>query len=261
MKPVNGVNARLVEEEYLIPVTGDGDEDEDSDVTQEGAEVSLGEDQETQGETASDEVNEEETPAPNNSEMLMKFQNDINRMKSTFQRKETELLKEKSVLEQKLDELLTSTMDEKGQQKYKLAKLQEQNKQLQEKLQQSERERAQIAQFTQWRDFFATSGVDMKKLDMQNGLEGLTSSGLAAMRDKIKALESGQQSVQKPAKSVKQAKQPPEVAQSTTGKVPTLGSLDDAIEHFAKGDSEKFWRMAETGNQSVLKVLDELSKI
>lgn len=260
MKPVNGVDARLVEEEYLIPVTGDGDEDEDSDATHEGAAVSEN-DAETQGETASDEVNGEVTPQPDFSETLKKYQNDINKMKSSFQKRETELRNEKSVLEQKLDSLLTSTMDDKDRQKYEFDKMQEKVKTLQAERDQMAQQAQQMTQFIQWKTFFDESGVEPSKLDLQNGLESLTQSGLAAMRDKIKTLESKVQGgASKPAPTQKSAKNPPEVAQSTTGKVPTLGSLDQAIEHFAKGDEEKFWRMAETGNQSVLKVLNELNE-
>jgi len=257
MKPVNGVNTRLVEEEYLIPVTGDGDEDEDSEATQDGAEVSEGEDQETQGEATGDEVEEDATPQPDISETLKKYQNDLNKMKSSFQRKETELLKEKSVLEEKLENLLKSTMDEKDRKQYEQDKLVEDlNKAKQEKAQ-LEAQLQETAQFLTWKEFFESAGIKSSELDMQNGLAGLTNSGLNAMKERLTDKGNTTTTVNTPTK--KKAKNPPEVAQSSSGKLPTLGSLDDAIEHFAKGDQEKFWRMAETGNPSVLKVLNELN--
>lgn len=260
MKPVNGVNTRLVEEDYLIPVTGDGDEEEEIEATQEGAAVSE-EDSETQGVTAGDEVEEEDgTPQPDFAETLKKYQNDINKMKSAFQRKETELLKEKSVLEQKLDSLLQSTMDEKDREKYQFEKMQEKVNQLQAERDQMAQEREQMAQFIQWKGFFAEAGLKDSDLDLTNGLAGLTTSGLNAMKNRIKALETQGSTSVKQSTPKKVAKKPPEVAQTASGKVPTIGTLDDAINHFAKGDQERFWRMAETGNASVLKVLNELSE-
>ena len=253
MKPVTGVMRQMVDEDYLIPVTGDGDEEEASESTQAAGAVLV---KGTQTETTSDEVHEDK---PDFSEALRKYQDDINKMKSSFQKKETELVKEKSALEKKLDELLKSTMDEGDRKQYEQDKLREELEQLRAERNQLAMERDQVGQFMVWKEFFADAGVPNSELDVSNGVEGLFGSGMAAMKKRIKAMEAASKPQASADVPLKKAKTPPEVAQSTTGKVSSVGTLSEAIKHFAGGNEEKFWRMAETGNENVLKVLNELN--
>jgi len=252
-KPVSGVRAGLVEDAYIIPVTGDGDEEVEAEATQGGDGVS----QETPIEAATDE-GKTSGSGIDFTEAVKKYEQDINKIKSVFQKKETDLLKEKSALERKLDDLLKSTMDDDSRKIYEQEKLQEELSSIRQERDALRMESENIKQFFMWREYFLDAGIPSSKLSVDEGLPGLFNSGMAAMREKIKNLESA-----KPATSAQPQKpgiKPPEVAQSTTGKVATIGSLSEAVKHFADGDEERFWRMAETGNANVLKVLNELSE-
>jgi len=254
MKPVNGVNARLVAEEYLIPVTGDGDEEEVSEATQDGGGVS----QETPAEATIDEVGTSNTTI-DFAEAIKKYESDINKIKSTFQKRESELLKEKTATERKLEEVLKSTMDEGDRKQYEQDKLHEELEKLRAERDEIRAESEQTKQFMVWRDYFVNAGIPPSKLKIDEGVPGLFGSGMAALQERIKELEANKTPA--PKNNVqKAAKVPPEVAQSTSGKIPSIGNFPDAVKHFAGGDEEKFWRMAETGNANVLKVLNELSE-
>ena len=113
----------------------------------------------------------------------------------------------------------------------------------------------QIAQFNTWRDYFIDAGIQKSELTLDGGLPDLFQSGMDAMQKKMKTLEGG--------KSVntnqKQAATPQEVAKSATGTPSTILTLEDAAKHFAGGDIDLLFSMAERGNQKVVQVLNELS--
>lgn len=251
MKPVTDERRFLVEDDLLIPVTGDGDDEEQA--TQAAGEVSK----ETLTESASDEVKQPaEDFATKYKELQAKYESDLGKLKSSLQKREGELVKEKSALEKKLDELLQSTMDDEDKKQYQHEKLMEELETIRQERDELKVQNEQVMQFTTWRDYFVDAGVPKSELKLDEGLEGLFQSGMEAMRNRIKALEEWKT---KPVEQKPKGKEPPEVAASAKGKLPTLTTLDEAIKHFASGDEEKFWRMAEIGNQQVLQVLNELN--
>ena len=254
-KPVIGTKRRMADDDLLIPVTGDGDEDEGEQVAQEAGEVSA---KETLPEVATDEGKQTANDfATKYEELKSKYESDIGKLKSSLQKRETELVKEKSTLEKKLDELLQSTMDDEDKKQYQYEKLQEELSAIREERDALKVQNEQVLQFTTWREYFIDAGIPKSELRMEEGLEGLFQSGMEAMRDKIRILEEGRKP---PMKEERKGKTPPEVAESAKGKVPTITKMDEAIKHFAGGDEEKFFRMAETGNSAVINVLNELAK-
>lgn len=253
MKPVIGAKRRMADDDLLIPVTGD--EGEEEQAAQEAGEVS---EQETLPEAATDEGKQTANDfAIKYEELKSKYESDIGKLKSSLQKRESELVKEKSTLEKKLDELLQSTMDDEDKKQYQYEKLQEELTSIREERDALKVQNEQVLQFTTWRDYFVDAGIPKSELRMDEGLEGLFQSGMEAMRNKIRALEEGKKS---PVKEERKGKTPPEVAESAKGRVPTITTMDEAVKHFADGDEEKFFRMAETGNSAVIDVLNELAK-
>lgn len=253
MTPVNDSMSRMADEEWLIPVTGEGDEDEAAPVSaQEGDGVEPS----TPIEEAHDEVKPVgEDFATKYEALRLKYEGDIGKLKSSLQKREGELLKEKSVLEKKLEELLESTMDDEGRKKYQQDKLAEDLAAIKAERDELKLQNEASAQRMVWTDFFTDVGVPKAELKSDGELQELFQSGMDALIKRIKTLE---EKGKQPVTETTKGKTPPSVAQSTKGKLPVATTLDEAIKHFAKGDEEKFWRMAELGNAAVLQVLNEL---
>jgi hypothetical protein len=244
----------LVDEDALIPVTGDGDEVEDPKATQEGGEVA---DKVTPAEPATDDAKKPEDFAAKYEELRRKSEEDIGKLKSALQKRESDLVKEKSVLEKKLDELLQSTMDEGDKKQYQQEKLAEELEAIKAERDELKIQNEQIAQFNTWREYFLDAGVSKSDLKLDGGLPELFQSGMDALRNKVKTLE-GTKSVNT---TPKKAVEPQAVAQSATGTPSTILTLADAAKHFAGGDLDLLFSMAERGNQKVVQVLNELDAL
>lgn len=251
MKPVSGEKFRLVDDDLLIPVTGKSDEEEGTQLTQEDGAVS----QETQAESTNDEGKSTEDFTSKYDELRSKYEADVGKVKSVLQQRETELVKEKTVLEKKLNELLKSTMDGEDRKQFEYEQLQEELTSIRDERDTLKEQNEQTKLFYTWVEYFTDAGIPKSELVMDDGMSGLFASGMTAMQKQIKSLKEGTKS----ATVQKQGKEVPEVAQSAKGKLSSIVSLSDAIKHFANGDAEEFWRMAEMQNPKVLQVLNELN--
>ena len=81
MTPVIGAKSRQVDD-FLIPVTGDGDVEEEDKSTLEAEEVDgEAEDTSTQIETPTDEVDEQEDLAAKYNELKQRYEKDIGKCK------------------------------------------------------------------------------------------------------------------------------------------------------------------------------------
>ena len=256
MTLISDTKRRLVEDDLLIPVTGDGDDEEGEHATQEAEGVST---EETTLEVPTDGSTK---PADDFKvkfeELKAKYEKDISKVKSSLQSRETDLIKEKSILEKKLDDLLQSTMDDEDRKQYQHEKLQEDLENIRKERDELRIKLEQNSQFNTWKEYFGKAGISETELVTDSGIEGLFQSGMNALMTRIKTLEEEKKPMD--ATTKKQGKNPPEVVEPAKGKIPTVANLTEAIKHFASGDEEKFWRMAEIGNKQVLQVLSELSK-
>jgi len=254
MKRVTKGDTYLVDDDVLIPVTGDDEEAKDPSATQEGGEVLEAVAEETPAKPATDGADKTDDFKAKYDELRRKNEEDIGKLKSVFQKRETELAKDKSVLEKKLDELLQSTMDDEGKKKYQQDKLEEELETIRAERDELKIQNEQIAQFNTWRDYFLESGVDKAELKLDGGLPDLFQSGMDALKNKVKALEGKQ-----PVNADKKAAVPQDVAKPATGALSNILTIEDAIKHFADGNEDLFWEMAERRNPKVLQVLNELN--
>lgn len=248
-------NPFLVDEDVLIPVTGDSDEEKATDATQEGVGVA---EPATLNQPATDDAKKPEDFAAKYEELRRKSEEDIGKLKSALQKRESDLVKEKSVLEKKLDELLQSTMDDGDRKQYQQEKLAEELENIKAERDELKIQNEQIAQFNTWREYFLDAGVSKSELKLDGGLPDLFQSGMDALRNKVKSLEGS-----KPVNTTqKKAATPQEVAQSATGTPSTILTLEDAAKHFTGGTTmqhlDALYSMAEKGNQKVIQVLNEL---
>ena len=259
MKPVIEGNTRLVSN-AIIPVTGGTDtpvvdEVETVDETLEGGVVAEENQIEaTLTKPAPDEVAQQNTDLLQRIKDLEKQREiDVGKVKSTYQTREHEVLKEKSILEQKLEKLLQSTMTDEDRVTYQQEKLLEDLNKANEKVQELTQKDQLNQQLAVWRNTFADLGIDPSALDETGGIGSVVGSGLAAIKAKL-----AEKTKSVKTKPTKEGAEVPEVASTTTGKLPNVTTLTQAIKHFAEGDAEKFWRMAESGNTNVLRVLNEI---
>lgn len=239
--------------ESFIPVTGDSDVEEE--LTQDVDGVST---EETPVVAEADEKSAPQQPdySKQFEEMRLKYEQDIGKVKSALQKQVSEEQKQKTVLEKKLDELLQSSMDDDDRKNYQYEKLVEERDKLKHDLEETKLAYEQAQQFTTWMQYFNDLGIPQSKLIVDQGLPELFGSGMEAVKEMVKTVKEGAAGKL----PQKQGKTPPETVQPSSNKAATFVNLDDAIKHFANGDAEAFWRMAEMGNQKVLAVINELSK-
>ena len=251
MRVTKGV-ASLVDD-TPIPVTGDGDEEvKDATLTQEGGEVA---EPATPAEPATDDAKKPDDFAARYEELKLKSEEDVGKLKSVFQKKVDTLTATKTALEKKLDALLESTMDDESKKQYQQEKLLEELEAIKAERDELKLQNEQAGQFNFYREYFLDLGIPKSELKLDEGLPELFQSGMDAVQKKVKTLEGG--------KSVntnqKKAVEPQEVAKSATGTPSTILTLEDAAKHFAGGDIDELFNMAEKGNQKVVQVLNELS--
>lgn len=202
-----------------------------------------------------------ETPAPSLDieERLKRYEQDINRLKSSYQKKETELTKEKSALEKKLEDVLKASMSDEDKRLYEQERLQEKLAEAESKLAELEYQTAQFQQFNTWQKYFTGKfGIPVSELDFDNGLEGLFTSGMKAIEKKT--LTPSQEKAKEAIAPKPKAKNPPETATPAAGKLPAYHSIQELADAFSEGDVDKLFRMADRGRQDVINLLNELAK-
>jgi len=171
-------------------------------------------------------------------ERLAQSKRDLDGLKSSLQKRESELTKEFQERERKykedIDRLRRSTMDEKDREAYEkelgLTRIQE----LEEARAKAEQDKAQLEQYYYYLDYFTNKfGVTRDDLALGEGTEKLFASGMAALEKRI----ANPVVAQSQTKSVNKPKQPPEVAQAGTGAVGTGMTLKELAKKKVGGDS------------------------
>ena len=181
-------------------------------------------------------------------ETVKKFQNDLNSMKSTFQKSEAQLKREmaeqKKLYETQLRELKVSKMDEEQRKQFEAQELVERNRNFEAEALAAKQALVEREQKDQYRDFFIAKGIDPKDLVNDQGLEALVNSGYAAWDKVTTSLKAKLAKLEK-AKEGDGEIDPPEV-DTETGKKPAKGSnWPDLIKKY--GSEEAVWRMIDRG--------------
>jgi len=239
---------------FLIPVTG------------EDGEVLPIEEEET---PAVDGVSAEETPEPSEEdERLVQLQSnyealkkDLDRQKGAFQRREHELQQDAKTREEKLkkqvDELRRSTMNTDDADKYEKEVALERVEELQKQLDSERTERQAQEQFAYWKEQFTdVYGVQRSKLVLDQGVDGLVTSGMEAIKELI---SKAKQEVEKPVKKAQSKNEPPETPKPAKGGAPSKMTLQEVANKYTGGDLDAVYRQLETG-QLPRTLFDELAE-
>jgi len=171
-------------------------------------------------------------------ELLAKSEADIRGLKSSLQKRETELVKEFQDKERKyqndIDNLRRSTMDEKDREAYEKELGLTRIKELEEAKIKAEQDKQQLEQFYYYLDYFTNKlGVTRTDLVLDEGTEHLFASGMAAIEKKLASAVAKPQT----STSAPKPKTPPEVAQPGTGAVGTGMTLKELAKKKVGGDS------------------------
>ena len=180
-----------------------------------------------------------------------KYEDDIRRLKSTFDKRDAdrqkELAQREEAFNQKLKELELRGMDEGARKKY------EEEHRLDE-LQKAAREKdtyaqklAELQQARDYEKFFLARGVSPQDLILDAGVEELARSGWEALDKQIIALREENAKL-KAGKSTKDKDLPdaPDTLNHNT-KPPVKTGLSEAIKKYANGDEDRFYKMVESG--------------
>jgi len=206
-------------------------------------------------------------PAPNQTDEAVKKQveavtkkaeDDIRRLKSTFDKRDAdrqkELAQREEAFNQKIKELEVRGMDEGARKKY------EEDHRLDE-LQKAAREKdtyaqklAELQQARDYEKFFLARGINPSDLITDSTVEELARSGWEALDRKMLSMEAELTKL-KSGKGTKDKDLPdaPDTL-SHNAAPPTKSGLTDAIKKYANGDEDRFYKLLESGQlpESVL---------
>lgn len=209
------------------------------------------------GTPSADGVSKKETPAQTSVDAeelrrqyeakIAKFEEDMNRMKSSLQRRESEITRqyqsETKKLKEELEKYALQGMDDEQRKAYEQSRASQQMQELQQQLieaqQQAEASQANLGAM----HYFISRGVPADKLVVDQGYDELWQSGMSWIESEFQRLQS---LAQNPPQAEKpQAPEPPEVS-TNTGAVPKGGpSWDDLRKKY--GDDETVYRLVESG--------------
>lgn len=215
--------------------------------TPEGGEVSketLSTGQVPQGGTLPTDVSEADKKV---LEATAKFQQDINNLKSSFQKSEFQLRKEMEEQRKAYDahvrELTLKSMDAESRKKFEAEELVEKNRNYEAEALAAKQALAEMEQKNQYRDFFVSNGVPLSELATDKDLTTLVNSGWAAWKKKTDDLEKQLAKLQKQGSDDDEVK-PPEVS-TAKGKPPAKATWADLIKKY--GTEENVWKLIDLG--------------
>jgi len=186
-------------------------------------------------------------------EIQKKYERDIAQIKSTFDKKEAERLKEAQRKEEewnrRLKEVELRGMDEEARKKYEAEHKEDEFRKLAQEKTQLQQQLEQQKMVLDYQKFFMDRGVPLSELSLDNGPEELARSGWEAIGNQTKKLQAELEALKagKAPQQDKEIKEPPETL-SHGDKTPSATSLTDAIKKYAAGDEERFWKGLESGS-------------
>ena len=193
------------------------------------------------------------TPNPVDVDALKaKYEQDINNLKSTLQRREAQVTKEWQTryndLQRQVHESRMASMNEEDRAKYERQLENEEFQSLQSRLAELEQEKAQQAATVNAFGFFTSQGVPADKLNLAEGYDALVNAGWGYLTQELSRLREAAANPQ-PQKPVEPAplKQAPDVI--TDKGTPASGSTWTMLRQ-QFGSDENIYRAIEEGRLS-----------
>lgn len=184
-----------------------------------------------------------------NKESIEKLANDLNAMKSTFQKREAALTREwddrEKQYKQQLEQLKVATMDDEQRKEYEstaaVRRLVEMEEALQNVAAQSEEAQSMLTA----QRYFLSQGVPLNALNLEEGYDALWHSGMASLTAELENLRKQ--------RSTSTAQQPstitaPAVVTGNNAPASVGPNWSDLIKKY--GDEETVYRLVETGQLS-----------
>jgi hypothetical protein len=181
-------------------------------------------------------------------ELEEKFERDLGRLKSVFQRREHETQQEweqrRREYEDEIHRLRTATMDEDERRAYEYEMMQARMTEQEREIQRLQEQAQQAQAMSEYMQFFLAQGIPAEQLDLSQGVEGLIQSGWEAITRQLEELRQQVQQVSAPPSEPPKPseKQPPTVI-TKTGGTPTGPTWADLIQRY--GSAENVYRMVE----------------
>lgn len=181
-------------------------------------------------------------------EVSKKAEQDLNAMKSSFQKTQHELElkleKQKTDYETYLRDVKLSSMDADARKKFEDQELVEKNKNYEEKARLAEQALAEREQKEQYRDFFLSVGIPLGELDITKNLTDFVNLGYAAWKKKTADLEAKLAKLEKQAKGEDGEITAPDV-DTEKGKPGNKPGWPALIKKY--GSAERVYRLVELG--------------
>lgn len=176
-----------------------------------------------------------------------KYETDISRMKSTFQRKEAEREKEfnriQSQLDQEMERLRLASMDDDEREAYEQTSQYRKMQEMAERLEELESQNLEIESIAKAQAYFLANGVPASELVFDEGYEALWNSGMSYIMQEAKELREKLSKAPKSAPE-KPPVNAPEVTTSTSTPAYTGTTWDELIKRY--GSEEEVYRLIET---------------
>jgi hypothetical protein len=178
-------------------------------------------------------------------ELKDKYEKDIGKVKSALDSKLTSTVKtseeKERALQQQLDELRKTTMNEVDYKEYERNRAFERIDELQKQVDAERTEKEQLKQFNNYVDLFMNKfDIPRSELKIDGSLEELYNSGMAALVDRHEKSKANPATA-KP----KEGKNPPPVAQPSSTPAAGVLSLEELAKKYAGGSVDKLFALAE----------------
>jgi len=252
-----------IADEYLIPVTGseeNEDEEELEEVSADDEEVDDSQEGSIDDEQ-SDEDDDETNLRASYEELKARYEKDIGAVKSALD-KQVSSVKKKSEdeiakLKQQINKLRLESMTDDQRKVYESEIQNETLQELQQKAEEAERKAAESENKTKWLGYFLDQGVEVSELDMSGNFDTFYTSGMNAITKRLKTYREQLDKMKTtPNKDKLKGKKPPKVEGLDAG-TKTKPTLNDLVKKYADGDFETFMRMADT-DPNIQKLLNKL---
>ena len=221
-------------------------------VGEDGAEVStketLGTGTVSLGETPPTKPNDEEKKL---QQISQKYEDDISKLKSSFQRSEHELRqsleKQRRDYDAQLREIKMSKMDEEERKKFEAEELVARNKNYEAEAEKAKRALSDQKQIAEYRKFFISVGVPVDNLDETDDLSTYVNQGYALLKLHQDNLKKELETLKKKqAKSEGDDEEIPAPDVDTSTRPPGKGTTwKDLIKQY--GSEERVWSLIDRG--------------
>lgn len=179
---------------------------------------------------------------------VLKTTEDLNRIKSTFQRREAEQQREWADREKayqiELERLRVSGMDEEQRKAYEASASSRRLQELEQQMNALQEQKAQTDAMLKAQNWFLTQGVPADRLNLDGGYEEMWNSGMEYLTSELHRLRTQPPATSTPAQP-RPAQQAPPVVTTTATPAYTGPTWADLVKTY--GSEEEVYRLVETG--------------